>query len=375
MFRQPAAALAMLIVCAGSGRGIPAAKPPGVLPGFSQTDQAPPSFSWTLPRGLPVPAVPPDNPMSLGKIELGRRLFYDRRLSGNGRHSCGTCHQPRRAFTDGRPQAIGSTGQRHPRGTMSLTNVAYNASFGWADASVRSLEDQASVPLFNEHPIEMGMTGRTDEVLGRFSSEASDIQAFARSFPENPVVSLPNIIKAIAAFERTLISGDSPLDRYLYRDERTALTASAVRGMELFFSDRLGCSACHAGFNLSGPVAFDGSRKAAPVFHNTGVSAAGDGDLGLFGKTRSDDDIGRFRAPTLRNIAVTAPYMHDGSLPTLDAVLAHYASGGKPGARRSRLLRGFTLSAAETADVLAFLDSLTDEGFLHNPAFADPAHR
>jgi cytochrome c peroxidase len=339
---------------------------------------APAAFQWRLPRGLPTPRIPADNPMSDLKVALGRRLFYDRRLSGNGQFACATCHQQRRAFTDGRAQAIGSTGGRHARSTMSLTNVAYNASFGWADASLRALETQMAVPLFNRHPVEMGLEGRTGEVLARFADSADDVERFRAAFADEPAVSLEHVVKAIAAFERTLISGNSPLDRYLYRDDRSAMTPAALRGMALFFSDRLRCATCHTGFNLSGPVTFDGARGVDLVFHNTGLLDAGARarqpavDRGLFEKTRKPEDAGRFRAPTLRNIAVTAPYMHDGRVPTLDAVLAHYASGGRPDANKSRLLRPFTLSAAESADLVAFLDSLTDKAFLTNPAFADP---
>ena len=164
--------------------------------------------------------------MSDAKVELGRRLFYDTRLSGNGTYSCGSCHQQARGFTDGRSQAIGSTGAAHPRSAMSLTNVAYNVSFGWADPTLRTLEAQIAVPMFNEHPIELGLTGRESEVVARFSADPADRARFAAAFfgEKSPLV-FGNIVKAIAAFERTLVSGDSPLDRYLYRDDRAALSA------------------------------------------------------------------------------------------------------------------------------------------------------
>jgi cytochrome c peroxidase len=333
------------------------------------------AFKWTLPRGLPVPIVPADNPMTEAKVALGRRLFYDRRLSGNGTFSCATCHEQRKAFTDGRAQAIGATGGRHGRSAMSLVNVAYNMTLGWADESATTLEAQMAVPLFNEHPIEMGLKGRTDEIVARFAANPADAGEFRTVFPDHPVVSLDNMVKAIAAFERTLISGESPLDHYLYRDERTAMPAEAVRGMQLFFSDRLRCAACHGGFNFSGPVRFEGGPSSAPVFHNTGlvdVDGAAPVDRGLFDQTHNVGDRGRFRAPTLRNIAVTAPYMHDGSVPTLEAVIAHYASGGRPGTNPSRMMRPFTVSPSEIADLIAFLNSLTDETFLASPSFSDP---
>jgi cytochrome c peroxidase len=191
-------------------------------------------------------------------------------------------------------------------------------------------------------------------------------------------VTLGNAIKAIAAFERTLLSANSPVDRYLYRDERGALAPAAVRGMRLFFSERLACAGCHAGFNLSGPTVHDGAATSPPTFHNTGLydvdgrGAYPSTDRGLIDQTRRPDDMGRFRAPTLRNIAVTAPYMHDGSLPSLEAAVAHYASGGRQSPFKSPRLKGFRLSAAEIADLVAFLNALTDREFLTNPAFARP---
>jgi cytochrome c peroxidase len=342
---------------------------------------AAPAFDWKLPPGLPSPRVPDDNPMSEAKVQLGRRLFHDRRLSGNGTFACATCHQQRRAFTDGMAHAIGSLGGEHRRSTMSLANVAYNASYGWADPSVRTLEDQMAVPLFNEHPVEMGLRRHERQVLARFRSNPDDVQRFRAAFPgEEDPVTLEHVVKAIAAFERTLLSGDSPFDRYLYRDDRGALSAPARRGMELFFSSRLRCADCHASFNLSGPVAFAGSGGAGvePVFHHTGLyDVDGRGgypasDRGLFDRTHAPSDMGRFRAPTLRNIAVTAPYMHDGSIPTLRAAIAHYATGGRPSILRSGRVKGFALSAAEADDLVAFLESLTDDTLLTNPAFANP---
>jgi len=305
-------------------------------------------FATLLPPGLPAPLVPADNAISEEKVQLGRRLFYDTRLSGNGTYSCANCHQQARAFTDGRAQAIGSTGQSHARSALSLTNVAYNASFGWADGKRQSLEAQMEVPMYNEHPIELGLKAGDSAVLTRLSGTADDAARFRAAFPGEPQpVTMPNIVKAIASFERVLLSGNPPLVRYLYRDDRSAIYPSARRGLDLFFSSRLGCSQCHSSFNLSGPVRFEGGARALLMFHTTGPG-------------------GKFRAPTLRNIAVTAPYMHDGSIPTLAKVIEHYAAGVPP------LLKGFSISAAETEDLIAFLHSLTDEEFLANPAFGDP---
>jgi cytochrome c peroxidase len=317
--------------------------------------------------------------MSNAKVELGRRLFYDTRLSGNQTYSCASCHQQALAFTDGRAQAVGSTGGVHPRSAMSLANAAYSVSYGWADPSLRSLEAQMRVPMFNEHPIELGLAGREGEMTARFQTPA-DRAHFAEAFPgEAAAPSLTAIVKAISAFERTLVSGSSPLDRYLYRDDRAALSPAAVKGMSLYFSKRLHCSECHGGFNLSGPVDFEVAKaRPKPLFHNTALyDVDGKGsyppiDRGLIDVTKKPGDMGRFRAPTLRNIAVTAPYMHDGSLPTLEAAIDHYANGGHRSPFRSREVRGFALAATDRADLLAFLNSLTDETFLKDPAFGPP---
>ncbi|MEP6914751.1 MAG: MbnH family di-heme enzyme [Acidobacteriota bacterium] len=369
--------LAVLGAAAAQGAAPPA--PSAALPA---SRSAPPTFAWQLPRGLPVPRVPADNPISAAKVRLGRSLFYDKRLSGNGTFSCASCHQQAHAFTDARAHALGSTGQAHARSSMSLANVAYNASYGWADAGTRTLEAQMTVPMLNEHPIEMGLKGHEAEVVARLAEDPDDARLFRDAFAAEPEpVTLANVIRAIASFERTLMSANAPLDRYLYRDERDALGPAAVRGMQLFFSDRLACARCHSGFNLSGPTVHDGSPPVAPSFHNTGLyDVDGRGsypasDRGLFDKTHLPADMGRFRAPTLRNIAVTPPYMHDGSVPTLEAAVAHYASGGVKSVFKSPRLKGFTLSGTETADLLAFLDSLTDQEFLSNSAFGQPPAR
>ncbi len=312
--------------------------------------------------------------MSTEKVALGRRLFYDPRLSGNGTQSCSSCHEPARAFTDGRAHALGSTGELHPRSAMSLANAAYSASLTWADPGKRALEEQAVVPMTNEHPVEMGLTGHEAEVLARLRAEPLYGDLFARSFPgEREPITFVDARKAIASFERTILSGDSPYDRFVWRDDPAAMSDSARRGMSLFFSDRLRCSRCHEGFTFSGPVVWQGGPDARPAFVNNGIDgASGGSDPGVFTVTRRRADRGRFRAPTLRNIAVTAPYMHDGRFATLETVIDHYARGGLPGPSRSPLLTGFTITAEERCDLVEFLQSLTDDDFLTDPRLSDP---
>jgi cytochrome c peroxidase len=310
--------------------------------------------------------------MSAEKVALGRRLFFDPRLSGNGTQSCASCHQPERAFTDGRAHAVGSTGQLHPRSAMSLANVAYSASLTWADPGKRTLEDQVTVPMENEHPVEMGVRGHEKEILARLAAEPVYVDLFPRAFPgERDAITLVKVRKAIATFERTILSGDSPYDRMVWKDDRSALSDSAWRGMILFHSDRLKCSRCHAGFTFSGPVVWKGSSDVKPAFLRNGL-AENPADLGLFTVTRRDADRGRFRVPTLRNIAVTAPYMHDGRLATLEAVLDHYSHGAIPSRRPNPLLSGFLLSPSEKHDLIAFLEALTDQRFLTNPLLSNP---
>jgi cytochrome c peroxidase len=355
----------------------------GVPQPDSMDGNRPPAFVWQLPGGFPVPRVPPDNPMTPVKVELGRRLFHDPRLSGDGTIACTSCHHPERAYTDGRSTAVGIHGNIHPRAAMSLTNVAYNATLGWDDPALTRLEDQALVPLFNTQPPEMGVAGREEEILERLKNDRRYPQLFVRAFPDDAdPITIRNVTYALAAFERTLISGDTPYDRWAYGGDPDALDADQRAGARLFFSQRLSCFRCHAGFNFSGPVVYEGVEDSSPRFHNTGLyDLDGRGsypppNTGLHRHTGRKEEMGQFRAPTLRNIALTAPYMHDGSVPTLKAVIDHYASGGRaratnPHAQRSEtgaatdsLMTGFELTSEERRLLVAFLHALTDPSFV-----------
>lgn len=353
--------------------------------------EAPPEYEWDLPPGFPVPRVPEDNPMSEAKVELGRFLFYDTRLSGNETQSCASCHQQALGFTDGRPNGIGSTGEVHPRSAMGLTNIAYTARLTWANPVLDLLEDQAMAPMFGEAPVELGLSGREDELIARLADDAAYPMMFAEAFPGDPdPISIGNIVRAIACFERTLISGNSAYDRYTYQGDDAALSESARRGRELFDDERLECFHCHGGFNFSDNVQHDGTVAAEIAFHNNalynidGRGGYPEPNRGIYEHTADRRDMGRFRAPSLRNIEVSAPYMHDGTIATLDEVLDHYAAGGRtiidgPTAGigsespiKSIFLHGFTLTAEERADVLELLRSLTDEEFLSDPRFSSP---
>lgn len=349
-------------------------------------DSAP--YAWNLPKGFPKPRVPADNPMTAAKVELGRRLFYDSRLSGNGQASCATCHRQELAFTDGRPVSVGSTGEKHPRSAMSLVNIAYSSALTWSNPQMKELEMQALVPMLGAHPIELGL--QEDALLSALRSDRQYRAWFAGAFPgaEEPIT-LANVTKAIACFERTIISGRSPWDRYHYDRDDDAISAAAKRGEILFFSAPLSCFRCHGGFNFSGDSVSEGHSRT-PEFHNTGLYNVGGTEsypapnLGIFEFTHDPKDVGKFKAPTLRNIAVTGPYMHDGSIPTLAEVLDHYAAGGRTIAagpyagvghdnpNKEPLIGGFHLTGQDRDDLVEFLKALTDDAVLHDPRFANP---
>lgn len=350
----------------------------------------PQSYEWGLPADVPPPEVPADNPINAAKIELGRWLFYDRRLSVNETTACATCHIQALAFTDGRPRAVGATGEMHPRSAMSLVNTAYASRLTWANQLLDKLEDQALTPLLGDNPVEMGMGGREQRIADLLRDDTRYVALAKDAFPnEKDPASVLHAVRAIATFVRTIISYESPYDRFLAGDDR-AISSSAMRGMELFFSERLECFHCHGGFNFTDSTTHADARVDRVGYHNTGLynidanGAYPDDNTGLYDMTGERRDMGRFRAPTLRNIAVTAPYMHDGSAATLDDVLDHYARGGRliddgPYAGdgrvspfKSEFVRGFELDAQERRDVVAFLESLTDQNLLTNERWSDP---
>ena len=350
----------------------------------------PAEYNWQLPHGYPSPPVPDHNPMSDAKVELGRQLFYDTRLSGNNTMSCGTCHLQALAFTDGRPRSIGSTGSLHPRSSMSLVNVAYASRLTWANPLLDRLEDQALTPLLGDNPIEMGMAGRDDEIAALLASDSNYRQLTDTAFPNDEIpYSFLNAVRSIAAFVRSIVSFNSPYDHYLAGDQ-DALSASAQRGMDLFFSERLECFHCHGGFNFTDSTTHANTEVVAIGFHNNGLYNLGgsgaypEDNTGLFDMSGEARDMGRFKAPSLRNVALTAPYMHDGSIGTLDEVLSHYARGGRlieKGAYagdgrlspfKSEFVLGFELTEAEQADLVEFLDSLTDATVIANERWSNP---
>ncbi|MEM7138124.1 MAG: MbnH family di-heme enzyme [Myxococcota bacterium] len=358
----------------------------------------PTAWEWNLPDSVPPPRVPEDNPMNVEKVELGRWLFYDKRLSGNLTQSCASCHFQELAFTDGLPMSPGSTGELTPRGSMSLANAGYAASLTWANDVLVRLERQALIPMFGEEPVELGLGNMEDELLERMNDDEQYPDMFAAAFPEEEdPVSVDSITKALASFQRSLTSFGSKVDQWAAGDT-TALNESEQRGLALFFGgenaagvlDAFECFHCHGGFLYS-----QSSDDAFQVFDqkffvNNGLYSLDPdgsyppGNQGIFEMTGDPADKGRFKPPTLRNIALTAPYMHDGSLETLDDVIDHYARGGTlteegPNAgdgfnnpNKSAFLNGFEITEQEREDLKAFLRALTDESFITDPAFSDP---
>jgi cytochrome c peroxidase len=347
-------------------------------------------FVWNLPKGFPEPYVPTDNPMTAVKVDLGRYLFYDIRLSANHTQSCASCHQQRFAFTDGKKVSVGSTGQLHPRNAMSLVNVAYDAVLTWNNPNLTKLEDQALVPMFGRHPVELGLAPNA-RWLSPLKTDAIYRRLFSLAYPQaKDPFTVRNVTKALACFERTIISAQSPYDRYHYLGQDNAVSDSAKRGEELFFSERCACFHCHGGFDFSDAVVTKGAVDRPVEFHNNGLYNL-DGPIsyppdnpGIYEHTRKPSDVGKFKAPSLRNIAVTGPYMHDGSIATLEEVVDHYAAGGRTIAggpyagdgsknpNKDGRIGGFPLPPQDRQDLVAFLRSLTDTEVLHDPRFANP---
>lgn len=349
-----------------------------------------PEWDWGLPDHFPIPNVPADNPMTQAKVDLGRFLFYDTRLSVNNEMSCASCHQQELAFTDGKGLSDGTTGEVTPRGAMSLTNIVYSSRLTWANHLLDRLEDQSMTPLFGEDPVEMGMSGLEDRLTALFSTDPLYSRMFKDAFPDddNPY-SIGNLTKALASFERILLSYDTPFDEYM-NGNTDALSDAARRGLGLFLSERLECFHCHGGFNFSDSLSHQGSPFDEVAFHNTGLYNIDEEgsyphpNQGIFSLTGDPLDMGRFKAPSLRNIALTAPYMHDGSIQTLREVVEHYAAGGRTitegehagigsdNPYKSEFVPGFIISEEEIDDLVTFLDTLTDDSFVSNPAFSDP---
>lgn len=298
-----------------------------------------------VPLGLLPIQWPSDNPYTKEKAELGRLLYFDKRLSADGSLSCATCHHPKFAFGDGNNVSTGIKGQKGGRSAPTVFNRAYSLAQFW-DGRAATLEDQAKGPMAN--PIEMGNTH--DDIVAALHKIPGYKSRFKAVFGTDSL-DIDHVAKAIATFERTVLSGNSAFDQYKAGDKK-AMNASQVRGMALFFG-KARCDACHEGINFT-----------SNAYHNLGVGMdKPNPDVGRYEVTKNDSDWGAFKTPTLREAARTAPYMHDGSLKTLEEVVDFYDKGGIPNKNLDQTIRKLNLSATEKSDLVAFLKALNGEGW------------
>lgn len=309
------------------------------------------NYTLEIPAGFPEPIIPENNQLTQERVDLGRALFYDPILSIDSTISCASCHHQALGFADNRVISPGVEGRLAARNAPTLTNVVYNPTFLF-DGHLQTLEMQILVPIqehaeFNHNIVEISKLLKKDKRYVELS-----LAAYNR-LPD-PFV----ITRSIAAFERTLISGNSPYDKEVYQG-KNSMTKSQKRGMDLFFN-QLNCVECHSGFNFT-------NFKT----ENNGLYKVY-ADSGRMRTTNLESDRALFKIPTLRNIALTAPYMHDGSFATLDEVIRHYESGGKAHPNKNKLIQPFTLSNRERKDLIHFLEALTDEEFVRNEAFGKP---
>ncbi len=338
------------------------------------------NFFDQIPKYAPKPIIPRDNPMNLAKITLGRYLFYDKRLSKDGTIACATCHQQSLGFADGQATSMGVNGEFGHKSAMALVNLAYYPAYTWANPNIRSLEQQILTPIFGDHPIEMGMMGRESQIINLLKTDKIYKNLMPKAFNGNNQNPIKSLTQAIAAFERSLISFNSDYDKFVYGNKSNALSPSAKRGLDLFFGEKLECHHCHGGINFTDNNIHQNLPNGEAAYHNTGLyNIDGKGsypkeNIGIMEFSGNFADMGKFRTPSLRNIALSAPYMHDGSLATLDEVIdKHYAKGGRARSLlTSSLINKFSITDEEKKDLIEFLKSLTDNEFLTNKKFSNP---
>ncbi|MEP7218683.1 MAG: cytochrome c peroxidase [Bacteroidota bacterium] len=309
----------------------------------------PPAPLVTIPKGFPELPVPPGNQLTAARIALGKKLFYDKQLSRTGEIACGSCHLQEKAFADPNQFSIGVEGRTGSRNAPSLANMAYNSSYFW-DGGVPTLEQQAIGPIIN--PLEMNMT--LGEATARVAAVPEYVTMFRSAYDTLP--SPGTLTRAIASFVRTLVSGNSRFDKFDGGDS-SAMTVQEQHGMTIFFGEKGECFHCHIGFNFSNNT-----------FKNDGFLGKSI-DSGRAKVTENPADMGKFKVPTLRNIALTAPYMHDGSLATLEEVVEHYVTLNHAHPNLDPVMHPLNLTDQDRADLVAFLKALTDDSFINDPRF------
>jgi len=300
-----------------------------------------------VPDHFPEINYPEDNAYSVSRFELGKALFFDAVLSKDNSLSCASCHKPHLAFSDNTPTSPGVEGRKGTRNSPSLANVAFLPYFT-REGGVPTLEMQVLVPLQEHNEFDFNIVDAAERLMKSDKYITMSLAAYNR-LPDAFVIT-----RALACFERELISGNSRYDKYTFDGDKSAMTRDEVAGMNLFFSDKTQCSTCHSGFNFT-----DNS------FANNGLYVDY-ADIGRMRLTGKQSDIGLFKVPTLRNISVTAPYMHDGSLNTLRKVIEHYNSGGNNHINKDNKIKTLGLNKREIEELLAFLNTLTDSDFIQN---------
>jgi cytochrome c peroxidase len=326
-----------------------------------------------------------DNKPNRALIQLGHYFFFDSRLSYNQAKSCASCHEPSLAFTDGYRLSLTSDAAMLQRNSPSLLNLTHRTSFDWANPTITNLRQQMQRPLFSTTPVELGLEGHEAEILERFKKDDSYSALYLKAFRKTiQTLTVDEVIRAIEAYESTLISRKSKYDQYLRQKSKNIFTAQERLGFKLFFSDTLSCATCHGGRDFHQPA--QGANFANVGLYNCeGKYPIRDEGLSVY--TGKNADNGAFRIPSLRNVALTAPYYHDGSANSLEEVIKNYEQGGRTevaaGCRQAGIdnpnkdkrLKRFTLSILERKALIAFLDTLTDTSYLKNPHFLDPFNR
>jgi len=303
-----------------------------------------------IPKGFPSIDFPEGNEFTYARWTLGKRLFFDPALSLDSSISCASCHQPELAFSDDQAFSSGVANRLGTRNSPSLANIAYHPYFT-REGGVPTLEMQVLVPIQEHNEFDFNIL----LIAERLNTDSTYVRMAQEAYGRN--VDAFVLTRALANFERSLLSGYSRYDQYTHYGKTDALTAAEIRGMELFFSDRTNCSTCHSGFNFTNYT-----------FENNGLYEIYT-DEGRARLTGEVSDQALFKVPSLRNVELTAPYMHDGSMASLEEVVEHYQMGGQNHPHKNALIQPLDLDEVELEDLLQFLKSLTDEAFVENPLF------
>ncbi|MCE9598740.1 MAG: di-heme enzyme [Spirochaetia bacterium] len=352
-----------------------------------------PTYAWNLPSSVPTPSVPGENCITAAKVELGRHLFYDKRLSGNESMSCASCHQQQFAFSDRKvtPNGIAPPNDLLARNSQQLVNVAYNTKLTWINPNLASLEIQSRVPLFAETPVELGLTGTG--YLDKLANQSYYRSLFSAAFGSE-TINEQNVRYALASFQRTMLSFNSPYDKFTRG--QGSLSSDAIAGADLFFGETAECFHCHGGFNFTDTTLHSQSVFTEFAYHDNGIHSTtyynglSSDKRGLYDITHLATDVGKVKAPTLRNVGLSYPYMHDGSFTCTVAnpvtqpdacarealdniILNNYMAGGAtPSNKDTALIRPFSITGTQRQQLVEFLMSLTDSEFIGNSNLANP---